>query len=459
MKTDVGQPGLVIPEDENGRVRFEGLTDDDLAQCVHCGLCLNACPTYRETGLEMESPRGRIYLVKAAKEERIPINDTFLRHIFLCLDCRACETACPSGVEYGKIIEAARGEAIQEQPGSALPRFLRWLVFKQLFPFPRRLKLAARLLRFYQTSGVQAFARRRGIMKLFGKFGETEAFLPALSESFYAAPDAEIVPARGETKRRVGFVTGCIMPYFFASTNRATVNVLTRNGCEVVIPKSQRCCGALGVHAGARETAKDLARRNIDAFEQHNLDVIISNAAGCGTALKEYDVLLEHDPAYAQRARDFSHKVKDISEFLAEIEVDTSFGQIAERVTYQDACHLAHGQRVRAQPRALLRAIPGLEFVEMKNSDHCCGSAGVYNIVEPEMAQRVVAPKVENIRATSADYVVVGNPGCMLQMDNALAAGGVATRSIHTMELLEAAYRAAETNGNAEAKPDGDAKA
>ena len=450
MKTEVGQPGLVIPDNDSERVRFEGLTDEDLAQCVHCGLCLNACPTYRETGLEMESPRGRIYLVKAAKEERIPINETFLKHIFLCLDCRACETACPSGVQYGKIIEAARGEATQVRPGGTIPRALRWLVFKQLFPFPRRLKAAASLLRIYQSSGLQNLVRRSGILKLFGTFGQAETMLPKVSKEFYAAPDAEIVPARGETKRRVGFVTGCIMPYFFGETNRATVNVLTRNGCEVVIPKSQRCCGALSTHAGERETAKDLARRNIDAFEQHDVDIIISNAAGCGTALKEYDILLQLDPDYALRAREFSEKVRDISEFLAEIEVDASFGPVAKRVTYQDACHLAHGQRVRAQPRALLQSIPGLEFVEMKNSDHCCGSAGVYNITQAEMAQRVVAPKVKNIENTAADYVVVGNPGCMLQMDNALAAGGVSTRSIHTMELLEEAYQAAEADGIAD---------
>lgn len=450
MKTDVGEPGLVIPAGESGRVRFEGLTDEDLAQCVHCGLCLNACPTYRETGLEMESPRGRIYLIKAAKEERIPINDTFMQHIFLCLDCRACETACPSGVQYGKIIEAARGEATQVKPGGAVPRSLRWLVFKQIFPFPGRLRVLANILRFYQSSGLQKLVRGSGILKLFGQFGNAETFLPKLSDEFYAAPDVEVVPARGQTKRRVGFVTGCIMPYFFGETNRATVSVLTRNGCEVVIPKAQRCCGALSTHAGVRETAKDLARRNIDAFEPYDLDVIISNAAGCGTALKEYDNLLELDPDYALRAREFSEKVKDVSEFLAEIEVDTSFGTVNKRVTYQDACHLAHGQRVRTQPRALLQAIPGLEFVEMKNSDHCCGSAGVYNIVQAGMAQRVVAPKVMNIDATAADHVVVGNPGCMLQMDNALAASGVRTRSLHTMELLEQAYRAAETNGHAE---------
>lgn len=452
MKTDGGQPGLVIPDEKGERVRFEGLTDEDLAQCVHCGLCLNACPTYRETGLEMESPRGRIYLVKAAKEERIPINETFLKHIFLCLDCRACETACPSGVQYGKIIEAARGEATQVRPGGTLARSLRWLVFKQLFPFPRRLRIMAYLLRFYQSFGMQSLVRRSGILKLFGKFGEAEALLPKVSRKFYAAPGVEVVPARGETKRRVGFVTGCIMPYFFGETNRATVNVLTRNGCEVVIPKSQRCCGALSTHAGARETAKDLARKNIDAFEPYELDAIISNAAGCGTALKEYDILLQLDPDYALRAREFSEKVKDISEFLAEVEVDTSFGPIEKRVTYQDACHLAHGQRVRTQPRALLQAIPGLEFVEMKNSDHCCGSAGVYNIVQAEMAQRVVAPKVKNIENTSADYVVVGNPGCMLQMDNALAAGGVSTRSIHTMELLDQAYQAAEAKESADSR-------
>jgi Fe-S oxidoreductase len=398
----------------------------------------------------MESPRGRIYLVKAAKEERIPINDTFLEHIFLCLDCRACETACPSGVQYGKIIEAARGEATKAQPGGAGARFLRWLVFRQIFPFPGRLRALAGTLRFYQSAGLQAMVRRSGILKLFGQMGRAETFLPKLSQSFYAAPKAEVVPARGETRHRVGFVTGCIMPYFFGETNRATVSVLTRNGCEVVVPKSQRCCGALGVHAGDRDTAKDLARRNIDAFEPYELDVIISNAAGCGTALKEYDVLLENDPVYAERAQDFSERVKDISEFLAEIEVDTSFGAVNKRVTYQDACHLAHGQRVRAQPRSLLQAVPGLEFVEMKNSDHCCGSAGVYNIVQADMAQRVVAPKIKNIENTEADYVVVGNPGCMLQMDNALAAEGVATRSIHTMELLEQAYQAAESGAQSD---------
>lgn len=449
MKTDVGQPGLVIPESADERVRFEGLTDEDLAQCVHCGLCLNACPTYRQTGLEMESPRGRIYLAKAAKEERIPINDTFLKHIFLCLDCRACETACPSGVQYGKIIEAARGEAIQARPGGAGSRFLRWLVFKQLFPFPRRLRAMAGLLRIYQSMGLQTLVRRSGILKLFGELGKAESLLPGLSDEFFAPPDVEVVPARGEAKRRVGFVTGCIMPYFFSETNRATVSVLTRNGCEVVIPKAQRCCGALGVHAGARDSAKDLARQNIEAFEPYDLDAIISNAAGCGTALKEYEVLLENDPAYADRARKFSASVKDISEYLVGIEVDTSFGTVKKRVTYQDACHLAHGQRVREQPRALLQAIPGLEFVEMKNSDHCCGSAGVYNITQPDMSERVVAPKVENIAAANADYVAVGNPGCMLQMDNALAAEGVPTRSIHTMELLEQAYQAAEAEGSA----------
>ncbi len=444
MKTDTETPGLVIPDNEDERVRFEGLTDEDLAQCVHCGLCLNACPTYRETGLEMESPRGRIYLAKAAKEERIPINDTFLKHIFLCLDCRACETACPSGVQYGKIIEAARGEAIRVRPGGLTARFVRWLVFKQVFPFPGRLRALAALLRFYQLAGLQALVRRSGVLRLFGQFGQAEALLPKLSRTFYAAPNTEVAPARGRTKHRVGFVTGCVMPYFFGDTNRATVSVLQRNGCEVVIPKQQRCCGALGVHAGARQTAQDLARRNIDAFEPYDLDVIISNAAGCGTALKEYGDLLENDPAYAERARAFAARVKDISEYLTEIEIDTKFGAIEKRVTYQDACHLAHGQRVRDQPRALLQAIPGLEFVEMKNSDHCCGSAGIYNIVQADMSQRVVAPKVVNIEATAADYVAVGNPGCMLQMDSALAAAGVATRSIHTMELLEQAYQAAE---------------
>lgn len=407
----------------------------ELDQCVHCGLCLNQCPTYRVTALETESPRGRIHLVRAAGEGRIAPGARFAEHLNLCLMCRACETACPSGVKYGRIAEAAR--EIIGPPGSRLGRTLANLAFTQLFPHLGRMRVLMRLMRFYQRSGLRAAARL-----LPRRLREMEALLPPIPDRFFT-PDAEVLPAIGARRARVGMLDGCVMPLLFGDVNAATVRVLRRNGCEVVIPKGQGCCGALNVHNGETVAAKAMARRNIDIFLAAGVDAVIINAAGCGATMKEYDHLLRGDEAYAEKAKAFSALCRDASEFLVELGLSAQPGPLPMTVTYQDPCHLAHGQKVRAQPRALLAAIPGLTVVEMEASDRCCGSAGIYNVTHPEMSRTLLEEKLTSIRRTAADAVVAPNPGCMLQLRSGVQRAGTGTAVYHLMDLLDRAYEAA----------------
>jgi glycolate oxidase iron-sulfur subunit len=397
---------------------------------------LNQCPTYRALRLEPESPRGRIHLVKAAAEGRIELNERFKEHIYLCLLCRACETACPSGVQYGRIAETAREHL--GPPGSKLARAVQNFVFTRLLPYPNRLRAFASLLRFYQRSGFQKLIRPL----LPKKLGAMDAMLPAISARFFE-PKTNPLPAIGERRAKVAMLNGCVMPLLFADVNAATARVMQRNGCDIVFPENQTCCGALNIHNGEQAAAKRMARLNIDAFLAANVDAIVVNAAGCGAAMKEYSYLLRDDPSYSDKAKRFSILVKDAGEFLAGLGLTGKLGRLEMTVTYQDPCHLAHGQRIRNQPRKLLQAIPGLELKEMEGADRCCGSAGIYNITHPDMSRHLLQEKMQAVAATKAGAVVAPNPGCMLQLRYGAREFGPALTVYHLMDLLDRSYNQA----------------
>jgi glycolate oxidase iron-sulfur subunit len=410
-----------------------------LKECVHCGLCLDFCPTYRLLGHEADSPRGRIYQIRQVYEGKVSADDeNFREHIYACLDCRACQTACPSGVQYGAIIEAARAVA---EPVNASEKTIGRAILGTVFTRRPLLDAAGLSLRVYQRSGLQRLVRQTGALRVLPKrLREMEGMLGPAQGGVrrWAAPT--VTPARGAVRYRVGFIEGCIMPQLFGDTNAATVRVLAVNGCVVYSPPRQGCCGALQMHTGDRSTAQDLARRNIDAFGPLELDAIIINAAGCGSTLKEYGHLLGDDPAYASRAQDFARKVRDISEFLAAIDLVPPTTAVPIRATYQDACHLVHGQGIRQQPRKLLRQIPGLELVEMQDSDVCCGSAGIYNLTHPDLSLRVLDEKMDRVLATAATTVIASNPGCTMQLAYGARRRGVALDLVHVVDLLDRAY-------------------
>jgi glycolate oxidase iron-sulfur subunit len=387
--------------------------------------------------LEPESPRGRIHLVRAAAEGRIELTDRFKEHLYLCLLCRACETACPSGVQYGHIAEKAR--EILGPPGSKFARSALNFVFTRLLPYPRRLRSAARLLRLYQRSGLRRLIRPW----LPDKLRRMESMLPPISQRFFD-PAASILLAIGERRAKVAMLNGCVMPLLFADINAATVRVLQRNGCDVVFPHGQVCCGALNIHNGETTAAKKMARQNIDAFLGVDVDAILVNAAGCGATMKEYGHLLRDDPAYAAKAKQWSGLVKDAGEFLADLGLIAPSRRVEMTVTYQDPCHLAHGQRVRSQPRTLLQAIPGIQLIEMEGSDRCCGSAGIYNVTHPDMSQQLLKEKMQAVAATHAEAVVAPNPGCMLQLRYGAQQYGPQMSVYHLMDLLDHAYASAD---------------
>jgi glycolate oxidase iron-sulfur subunit len=377
----------------------------------------------------MDSPRGRIYqMVQVANGA--PITDAYQEHIDLCLACRGCETACPSGVKYGRLIEAARADIEQRTTRPLGARIVRKLVFDYLLPSRTLLRLAGASLWIYQRSGMQRMMRASGILKKLGSLGEAESLAPSVETPFFYRHMGRVFPAQGERRYRVALLSGCIANICFARLNEATVRVLQANGCEVTIHSEQTCCGALHVHAGLRDRARTLARKNIDALADAGFDAILTNAGGCGSTLKEYDDLLEHDPAYAERARKFVGLMKDVNEFRG-------------LVTYQDSCHLAHGQRVRSAPRELLRQVPGLTLKEMPMSDLCCGSAGIYNVVHIDMALALLEKKMRSVNQTGADRIVTANPGCMLQLRAGVERHGCGQRVSHVVEVLDEAYRAA----------------
>ncbi len=416
----------------------------DLYRCVHCGLCLQSCPTYLATGLETESPRGRIHLVTALLEGRIEPTDNVFRHLDLCLACRGCETACPSGVPYGRIIETARASLRPVRRQGIGSRLLDWLIFTELLPHPGRLRALAAGLRAYQRSGLRALVQTSGLLdRLSPRLAQAERALPDIPPRFFE-PRRAVFPALGERRGRVALLRGCVMPFLYGDTHAATLRVLARNGIETVVPPEQRCCGALNVHAGERAVARALARRNVDAFLAAGVEAVVVNAAGCGSTVKEYGELLRDDPAYAERAARVAAMTRDITEYLAEIGLRPGLGPLRRRVTLQESCHLVHAQRVKAAPRALLAAIPGLELVDMAHPDLCCGSAGLYSVFQPEMSLRLLDDKMADIAATGADTIVTANPGCMLQLAFGARRAGLRTRVDHVVDLLDEAYRLAE---------------
>lgn len=411
---------------------------EDYARCVHCGLCANHCPTYRLWHLEADSPRGRIRQMIHVEQGESPLNGTFVEHIDRCLDCRACETACPSGVEYGKLVEYARARIAQEYPRPFLSRVARRFAYERLLPHPVRIALAARLLRFYQSSGLQRLARGSGLLKSLG-LAERERLLPPIDTEFFFDRIGRTFPSQDERRARVAFFAGCVANVTFTSLNDATIRVLTANGCEVVVPHGQLCCGALASHAGFREAARATARQNLKAFLKEEFDAIVTNAAGCGSTLKEYSHLFAPGEPEYQDALAFESRVQDVTQFLAQLGLSAELRLLPIRVTYQDSCHLLHGQKVREAPRKLLRAIPGLEFVELPYSDICCGSAGVYNITQTRASLDLLADKMSCAKSTGAQMIVTANPGCLLQLRAGAELHRTGQQVLHVVELLERA--------------------
>jgi glycolate oxidase iron-sulfur subunit len=413
-------------------------SQDLIAACVHCGFCLPTCPTFAVLGVEMDSPRGRIRLMKTVWEHRLGADSRGLEdHISKCLDCRACETACPSGVEYGKLVEGARSQIVVARPRSALERLIRVAAFEWLLPHRRVLSAFAIFSIAAKRLGVGSLLRatRLGVARRMADL------LDLLPDRASATTPAKTTPARGERRGRVAMLEGCVMGSVFGDTNAATARVLARNGVEVVATVGQTCCGALHAHAGERELARDLARRNIAAFDATAVDAVIVNAAGCGAAMKEYGWLLKDDAEWSARASTFAAKVKDATEFLGNLGLRERPGALRARVTWDDPCHLLHGQKIREQPRALLAEIPGLDLVPLEETDWCCGSAGTYNVTQPDLARSILERKVANIVRTGADTVVTANPGCLMQIQSGLRHAGSNVRVVHLLDLLDEAYR------------------
>jgi glycolate oxidase iron-sulfur subunit len=416
-------------------------------QCMHCGMCLPTCPTYMETKLERNSPRGRISLMRAIADGQLEAKKAFADEMYFCLGCLACETACPAGVDYTQLFEMARAEA-ERSPAEQTPlrKLTRWLLLDVLFGQQWRLRLVGRLLWLYQTMGLQAAVRGSGILRLLpASWRALEAKTPTIKRHFSPDLIAPLETPRDKTpvRHRVGLLTGCVQDLIYSDVNRDTADVLRANGCEVVTPPSQGCCGSLHAHNGEYEMAKDYARRLLDHFDLDRLDAIITNAAGCGSHLKHFDRLLKDDPKYAARAAQWSEKVRDISEWLVEIDFRAPAKAGTEaRVTYHDACHLCHGQKITVQPRDVLAKIPGLDVKPLPESMWCCGSAGIYNLIQPEMADKLLQRKLDHIASTGATVVATGNPGCLLQIQNGLAARGTKVAVVHPVSLLAKAYRA-----------------
>jgi glycolate oxidase iron-sulfur subunit len=416
------------------------------ADCVHCGMCLESCPTYEHTGQEQHSPRGRVHLIKSVAEGKLEVNEHFVEPVFQCLDCRACTTACPADVDVGGLIEEARGQIRQAMPLKGWKGLVSKFFLEKLFPYQNRMQAFGGLLKFYQKSGMQKLVRSTGLIRIMPRhLVEMEAIMPEIGIPVRKKFKSEtVIKAKGEAKNTVAFLTGCIMDVMFSDINESTINVLTRNGNHVAIPKQQTCCGALHVHAGDRETGRKLAKQNIEAFK--DADKVIVNAAGCGCMLKDYPELFREDPEWKEKAEQFSAKVEDISKYLHDTGYEKPKSEIKTRLTYHDACHLAHGQGIRQEPRNILLDIPGVEMVHMPNADRCCGSAGIYNITNPEMAGAVLESKMSNV-PEDVEMISMGNPGCMLQMAVGVKKYGRSQKVVHTVQLLDWAYKKDDEKG------------
>ena len=423
-----------------------GIDYDKFLDCVHCGLCTAACPTYLETGDENNSPRGRIYLMRAVTDGRLELNSTVKRHLDLCLDCRSCESACPSGVQYGRLIEPFRIETQQREAAGKNVRpgwFQSWILYG-MFPFPKRLRWALLPARLAQWTGADWLAERLGLLRLLPeKLRRMHRLLPPLKPREPRLP--ELLPAIGPRRARVALFTGCVADAMFHHVNWATARVLQQNGCDVVVPRNQGCCGAIHYHSGAGQPALDLARTNAAAFDSRDVDAVIINVAGCGSMLKDYghmgEELAKQDQSLRASLDQFAGKVRDVSEFLAQLGPIAPLGEVPLVATYHDACHLCHAQQIREQPRQLLSLVPGLQLVPLPESEICCGAAGSYNLTEGEMADRLADRKLKHILSTGANAVISGNAGCTLQIQAALRQSGHRLWVAHPMEILDLSYR------------------
>lgn len=420
--------------------------NSDLYKCVHCGFCLQACPTYLETGLESESPRGRIALMKAVNEGRLDMSPSVVGHWDLCLQCRACELACPSGVEYGKLMEATRAQVEQHTKRSFTERTARSIGYKTLLPSPFKLRMAGNALKFYKKSGMRTIARGAGLLKLMPGDAElADEYLPDLSKKFFVA-NGQVHPAKGVRKAKVAMLAGCVMALTHAESLEATVRVLTRNGIEVHLTGGQGCCGALNTHSGEPDSAIEMAKKNIDSFLSAAPDAIVSASAGCGAAMKDYGELLANVPEYAEKAKRVAELTKDVHELLVEYEFEAPTKSLDITVTYQDPCHLANVQRITDAPRAILNSIPGLKLIALGEAALCCGSAGTYSLTQREMSAQLGKRKARNVVATGAEIVATGNPGCAMQLDFALtqvadeSATQRTTKVRYVVDLLDQAY-------------------
>ncbi len=412
--------------------------------CVHCGFCLPTCPSYRVIGKENDSPRGRIYLMDAINKGEAPLSEVSVSHFDSCLGCLACTTACPSGVQYDQLITNVRSQVQRNHVRSLRSKALRQLIFS-LFPYPDRIRLLLAPLAFYQKSGLSKLVQSSGLLKKFSpNLAAMESLLPPVTASCFSDNLPELIPAQGEKRYRVGMILGCVQRVFFTGVNEATARVLSANGCEIVVPRSQGCCSALPEHQGERAQAQALARQMIDSFEGENVDFVIINAAGCGHTLKEYGHILADDPAYAERAKAFAAKVRDVQEFLAEAGLTSELHPLQQEplvTVYQDACHLLHGQKISVQPRQLLQQIPGITLREPLDAALCCGSAGVYNMLQPEVAAELGQMKATALVNTGATLIASSNPGCSLQIKQSLEKQGKAVLLKHPIQLLDLSIR------------------
>ena len=415
--------------------------ESDLYKCVHCGFCLQACPTYLETGLETESPRGRIALMKAVNEGRIGMTDSVVRHWDLCIQCRACEVACPSGVPYGSLIEATMAQVEKKREVGLIPRIAAAVALNHIIPNQGMLEFTVGLARVYQRSGIQKLLRKTGMLKFFSRsIADMEGSIPMVSDKFFKA-EGQTTRPQGAVRARVALLSGCVMPLFSGPEMEAVVRVLNRNGCEVVVPETQVCCGAIHSHVGDLETTRTMARRNIDVFSNAGVDAVVVASAGCGSRMKEYDHLLKNDTEYAEKAQRFVQSVKDVHEFLVDLPFTPPTGGLDYRVTYQDSCHLGNAQRITSAPRQILDSIPGVDFVELPGAGRCCGAGGTYTITEREFSLRVLGSKMDDFETTGADVLATSNPGCLLQLQYGLEDRGLPAEAKYVTDLLDEAYR------------------
>ncbi len=416
--------------------------EQDLYKCVHCGFCLQACPTYVQTGLETESPRGRIALMKAVNEGRVGMTPTVFKHWDLCIQCRACEPACPSGVPYGSLIEATMAQVERVRRPSLPKRFAGWLLLKRILPHQRRLGMLVGVLRVYRRLGLEAAVAKTGVVRLVSsRLDELQKSAPEVAGAPFKA-NGQLIPAIGGKRASVALLSGCVMPLVQGPQMDAVSRVLARNGCDVFVPKGQGCCGAINSHTGDLDTARRLARRNVDVFLEAGVDAVVVASAGCGARMKEYGDLLRDDPSYAEKGERLGALVKDVHEFLADLPLIPPKGRLEFKVTYQDACHLSHAQRITEAPRHLLRSIPGLELIEMADSTRCCGAGGTYSITQREFSLRLLDSKMGAVNATGADVLAVANPGCHIQLASGVQRHLTPMKVRYITDLLDEAYNA-----------------